>query len=163
MNNIAIKKLVELAMDNLKTNHPSVPKYAIPKPKYTDKTSNGLTKCVIDWINLNGFQAERINSMGRQLDNRKTVTDVIGRQRTVGSVTWIKGTGQTGTSDISATIKGQSIKIEVKCKATGDRYQSKEQKAYQKKIEQAGGIYIVVRTFDEFYNWFNDFIKKSYE
>lgn len=161
MNNMAIKKLVELAMDNLKANHPSVPKYAIPKPKYTDKNSNSLSRCVIDWINLNGFQAERINSMGRQLDNRKTVTDVIGRQRTVGSVTWIKGTGQTGTADISSTILGHSIKIEIKCSATKDNHQSQAQKEYQKKIEQAGGTYIIVRTFEEFYNWFNEFIKEE--
>ncbi|GAA3639016.1 hypothetical protein [Flavivirga jejuensis] len=157
---MAIKKLIELRLEKLKADHPTVPEYAIPKPKYSDRTSNGLTKCIIDLIELNGFQAERINSMGKQLDNRKTVTDVIGRQRTVGSVTWIKGSGQVGTADISSTIMGRSIKIEIKCKSTNDNRQSKAQKDYQKKIERAGGVYIIVRTFQDFYNWFNEFNNK---
>ena len=155
----ALDKLKKLAFKQLELRHPNFPKYAIPKPKYSDRSSNELTKCVIDWIELNGYQAERINSMGRQIDKRKTVTDVLGNKRTVGSVTWTKGSGQVGTSDISATIRGRSIKIEVKCKATGDNYQSKGQMAYQKKIEQAGGLYIIVRTFEDFYNWYNNFIR----
>jgi len=156
-----INKLKEMAFKRLEELYTSVPKYAIPKPKYTDKTSNGLTKCIIDWIELNGYQAERINSTGRQIDKRKTVKDVTGASRTIGSVTWAKGSGQIGTSDISATIKGRSIKIEVKCKATGDNRQSKYQKDYQAKIERAGGIYIIARTFEDFYCWYNEFVSNE--
>ena len=155
-----VKKLQELAIRNLKEKYPNFPDYAIPKSKYTDKTANGLTKCVIDYVTFNGYQAERINSTGRQIDKRKKVKDVLGRNRTIGSVKWIKGTGQNGTADISATIKGRSIKIEIKCKATGDNYQSDEQKAYQKKIEQAGGVYVIARTFADFYKWYNHFINR---
>ena len=154
----AIKELKKLASKSLQQRYPTFPPHAIPGPKYTDRTSNGLTKCIIDWIEFNGYQAERINSTGRQLDNRKTIKDVLGNSRTVGSVKWIKGSGQTGTADISATIKGKSVKIEVKCKATKDNYQSQGQKDYQKKIESAGGIYIIARTFQDFYNWYHNFI-----
>ena len=161
MSSMAIKKLIDRKMEKLKVEYPTVPQHALPKPKYTDKNSNGLTKCVIDWINLNGYQAERINSMGRKIDNRRTSKDVLGHTRVIGSTKWIKGNSQTGTADISATIKGRSIKIEVKCKASGDRYQSTAQKAYQKKIEQAGGIYIIAGDFEEFYYWYNHFIKNS--
>jgi len=155
----AIAELKNIALKSLEQRYPTFPKHAIPKPKYTDKTSNGLTKCIIDWIEFNGFQAERINSIGRQIDKRKVSTDVLGNKRTIGSVTWTKGSGQIGTADISATIKGRSIKIEVKCKATGDNYQSKGQITYQKKIEQAGGIYFIVRTFQDFYDWYNKFTR----
>ncbi|MBQ0732971.1 hypothetical protein [Aquimarina celericrescens] len=158
MNNQGLKKLAELALKDIENRYPNFPKHAIPQPKYIDNTSNGLTRCVIDWIELNGFQAERINSMGRQIDKRKTVTDVLGNKRTVGSVTWTKGSSQKGTADISATIKGRSVKIEIKCEATGDHYQSEDQKRYQKSIERAGGIYIIVRTFEDFYVWLNKFI-----
>ena len=155
-----IKKLQVLAIEQVKKKHPSFPEHAIPKPKYTDKTANGLTKCIIDYVTFNGYQAERINSTGRQIDKRKTVKDSIGRTRTIGSVKWIKGNSQNGTADISATIKGRAVKIEVKCKATGDNYQSSDQKLYQKKIEQAGGVYVIARTFEDFYNWFNHFISR---
>lgn len=154
----AIDRLKTMAVEKAKNRHSSVPEYARPKPKYDDKTSNGLTKCIIDWINFNGYQAERINSMGRPIDNRKSVTDVLGNTRTVGSIKWVKGQSQNGTSDISATIKGRSVKIEVKCLGTGDRYQSQEQKEYQKSVERAGGVYIIARTFQGFMNWYDKFI-----
>ncbi|MBC7525910.1 MAG: hypothetical protein H7239_15925 [Flavobacterium sp.] len=149
----AIMQLEFLAFTKQQKQYPNFP-YPI-KSNYTDATSNGLTKCVIDYIKLRGFHAERINSTGATKDNRKTSTDVLGNIRTIGSVQWIKSTTQNGTADISATIQGRTVKIEIKCKNTGDRYQSEAQKEYQKQIENAGGIYIVVRTFEDFYNWFN--------
>lgn len=139
----AIIELEQLAFENKKQKFPNFP-YPI-RPKYRDDTANGLTNCVIDFIKLKGYQAERINSMGNQIKIK-------------GNTKWIKGSSTNGTSDISATIKGRSVKIEIKCKATGDHYQSNEQKSYQKAIEQAGGIYIIVREFKGFRTWLNSFL-----
>ena len=152
----AVQKLEELILEDLKKRYPNNP-YP-PKRKYTDQTSNGLTKCIMDFLKVSGHQAERINSTGRMIDNTKTVKDCIGRSRKIGSVQWIKGQGRTGTADVSATILGRSVKIEVKCAATGDRYQSEEQKLYQKEIEAAGGIYVIARTFEGFMEWYNGFL-----
>lgn len=149
----AVKELERLQFEKLKGQYPNFP-YLI-SPVYNDNTSNGLTKCVIDYIKLRGFQAERTNSMGVQTDNRITSTDILGNSRIIGSRKWIKSNGQTGTTDISATIQGRSVKIEIKCKATGDNIQSEAQKEYQKQIEASGGVYLIVRTFDDFFNWFN--------
>ena len=118
---------------------------------YTDKTANGLTKCIIDFLRFNGYQAERINCTGRPIDQTKVVTDVLGDMRHIGSVTWLPTSGEKGTSDISATIRGRSVKIEVKIR---DK-QSEYQKSYQLKIEKAGGYYWLVRSFDEFMNFYN--------
>ncbi len=153
----SVKILETIALGKLKERYPNNPYY--PKFTYTDASTNGLTKCVIDYVNFSGFQAERINSTGAIKDGRKTSTDVLGNTRTIGSVQWIKSTTQTGTADISATIKGKSIKIEIKCEATGDRYQSTGQIEYQRQIERAGGVYLIVRNFSQFYEWFNDFVK----
>lgn len=149
----AVKNLEQLAFERQKQNHPNFP-FPI-KPKYSDNTTNGLTKCVIDYVTFRGFHAERINSTGGIKDNRTTSTDVLGNVRTIGSVQWIKGNTQNGTADISATIQGRSVKIEIKCKATGDNIQSEAQKHYQNQIERAGGVYLIVRTFEDFYKWFN--------
>jgi len=137
--------------------YPSMPPDYIPLTKFTDKTANGLTKCVIAWINLNGGQAERINTMGRMLDKTKVVADTFGNKRTIGSVEWQKGTGTKGSADISATIQGRSVKIEVKMK---DK-QSIDQIKYQNDIENAGGQYWLVHNFDEFmfhYECFIDYL-----
>jgi len=158
---VAMAELKNMALQRLRQRYPSVPAYALPSIKYTDKTSNGLTKAIIDWIELNGYQAERINSTGRQLDNRQTVKDVLGNERTIGSVKWIKGSSTVGTADVHATIKSKSVKIEVKCKATNDNYQSDGQRDYQRKIEQAGGVYIIARTFEGFYNWYCKFLNEN--
>jgi hypothetical protein len=149
----AVKELEALQFDKLKERFPNNP-YP-PKQLYSDSTTNGLTACVIDYIKLRGFHAERINSLGRQIDNRTTSTDVLGNSRIIGSTKWIKSSGQNGTADISATIQGRSVKIEVKCKATGDNIQSDVQKDYQRQIEHSGGTYLIIRTFQDFYNWFN--------
>ena len=149
----AVKQLESLALEKLKNRYPTNP--YLPKVSYSDATTNGLTKCVIDYITLRGYHAERINSTGAVKDNRTTSTDVLGNVRTIGSVQWIKSNTQTGTADVSATIQGRTVKIEIKCKATGDNIQSEAQKNYQRQIENAGGTYLIVRTFEDFYNWFN--------
>ena len=140
----SIKILEEKAFQATKEKYPSVP---YPKQtKYRDDTANGLTKAVIDWLRLEGWQAERINCIGQKLH-------IKGRE------TWIPSSGQKGTADISATIKGRSVKLEIKCAATGDKYQSYEQKLYQKEVERSGGIYGIVRDFEGFYTWYQNFVK----
>jgi hypothetical protein len=89
--------------------------------------------------------------MGRPKDNTKVVTDVLGSQRRIGSIQWLPGTITKGSADISATIYGRSVKIEVKIR---DK-QSPDQKSYQLKIEKAGGYYWLVRSFPEFLNFYN--------
>lgn len=146
----ALKLLNELAWNKLRANS-SMPDYAIPKPKYTDNSANSLTKSIIAWIELNGFQAERINNTGRYVDNKKTVKNIMGQSITIGSGQYIPGTGTKGTADISATIKGKSIKIEVKY---GKDRQSEAQKEYQATIERSGGVYFIAKKFDDFYNFY---------
>lgn len=146
-----IEHLRQLKLAKTKELYPNVPDIALPKIEYNDRSANGLTKMIIDFLVLSGHQAERINTMGRMIDNRKTYTDVIGRTKTIGSAKYIPTTGTKGSSDISATIKGISVKVEVKI---GKDRQSQAQKDYQAMIERAGGIYLIARNFDEFYEWY---------
>lgn len=128
----------------------------VPKTKFEDATANGLTKCIIAWITLNGYQAERINTTGRYIDNSKIVTDVLGRKIKIGSGKYIKGTGTKGSADISATIKGKSVKIEVKI---GNDRQSEYQKQYEADIIKAGGIYYIAKDFDNFINFYKSLVE----
>ena len=148
-----MKKELKLLMHELKLRkyaitHPNLPPDYIPKTMYKDSTANGLTRAICDYINYHGYQAERINTMGTAREKKTTAGKVIG-------VTWTKGTSTAGSADISATIKGRSVKIEVKIK---DR-QSEAQKRYQEHIEKAGGIYKIFRDFDSFVEWYNQFIE----
>lgn len=150
-----MKELKDLALVHSRQKYPNLPEHARVIRKYSDKTSNGLTKCVIDYLTFSGYQAERISSTGRYIDNRETYTDVIGRTRIIGSGKWIPGSSTKGTADISATVMGRSVKIEVKI---GNDRQSDAQKDYQAAIEKAGGIYIIVKSFNDFITWYKSFV-----
>jgi hypothetical protein len=141
--------LHELKLQRYAITHPNYPQDYIPKTMYKDSTANGLTKAICDFINYQGYQAERINTMGTAREKKTTAGKVIG-------VTWTKGTSTAGSADISATIKGRSVKIEVKI---GKDRQSEAQKRYQENIEKAGGIYIIAKDFDSFVEWYNQFIE----
>lgn len=132
----SIKDLETSIFDAKVKKYKNIPIELLVKPSYTDKTANGLTKCICDFIRINAGQAERISTTGRPIDRRQTYTDVVGFTRQIGSVEWIPGTTTPGSADISATIKGHSVKIEVKI---GRDSQSAAQKVYQLNIERAGG------------------------
>jgi len=147
----AMQHLQTMAMTYKQNKYPNVPNEWLPKTIYKPSTANGLTKCIIDFLTFLGWQAERINNTGRHVDRRQTYIDVLGHSRTLGGFEWIKGTGTVGTADISATIGGKSVKIEVKIK--GDR-QSEAQRQYQLMIEKAGGLYVIAKDFESFYEWY---------
>lgn len=152
-----MKILEEMATQAARTKYPEIPPQWLAPRKYRDDSANGLTRCIIHFLTLSGHQAERINSQGRLVDHRKTFRDVTGRVRTIGSPKWAYGSGKRGTADISATIKGQSVKIEVKI---GRDRQSEAQRTYQESIEAAGGIYIIARSFEDFFNWYTQAFSK---
>jgi hypothetical protein len=147
----SIKYLELLAFEAKKEKFSSKPAEYLAPVKYRDDCANGIMRCNIDFLRTKGHQAERISTTGRIIDNTKTITDILGRQRVIGSVNWIKGNTTTGSADISATIKGWSVKIEVKIK---DK-QSQAQKDYERSIIQAGGLYYIARNFSRFIAWYN--------
>ncbi len=147
----AIQHLRELSKERFRRKFPHMPEHCVTSKSYSDRTANGLTKCIIDFLRYTGAQAERISNTGRMIDRRQTVTDVIGRVKTIGSYEWVYGSGTRGTADISATVKGRSVKIEVKI---GSVRQSEYQKQYQNSIEKSGGLYYIARTFETFIDWY---------
>jgi len=149
----AVKALEVLADEKAREKHPDMPPQYLAPRHYRDDTANGLTRCIIEWLRLNGHQAERINTTGRYIDRSKVFTDTLGHSRIIGSGRWIRTSGTRGSADISATVNGKAVKVEVK--AGRDR-QSKFQKEYQRQIEAAGGVYIIARSLEDF----EDQIKK---
>ena len=148
----ALQELERMANIADREKHPHVdPRYLAPR-LFQDNDTGRLTTAVVEFLRLSGHQAERIHTTGRVIDKTKTFTDVLGHRRRIGSMTWIPTTGTRGSADISATVYGASVKIELKI---GRDKQSEAQKDYQRAIETAGGYYVVVRSFQEFYDWYN--------
>jgi hypothetical protein len=100
---------------------------------FDDKTANGLTKLIIAWLSVQGYFGARVNT-GAVFDRRKGI--------------YRKGSGATaGMADVSAVINGRSVSIEVKIGKDKIRESQLRVKAA---IEAAGGVYIIVRGFDDF-------------
>jgi hypothetical protein len=93
--------------------------------------ANGLTLFICNFLNWSGHRATRINVSGRKVQGK-----------------WIRSTTRRGTADISATINGKSVMIEIKI---GRDKPSPEQLAEQIKERKAGGIYEFVSNPEEFF------------
>lgn len=151
-----MEELKKLSIEALKEKYPTFPEKYLPVTKYTDKTANGLTKCIIDYIIFKGGFAERISNTGRYVQG-ETYTDVLDRTRVLPGK-YIKGSGTNGTADISAIFKGINLRIEVKI---GKDRQSEDQKKYQESIERSGGIYMIAKDFKGFKEEFNQVITNN--
>jgi hypothetical protein len=146
-------KLKALELETSMAKYPSMnPKY-LPSTEWNDNSANSLTKSIIFYINATGNQAERIGNQGQYREGNKIQVgtgEIAYTKQLPGK--WTPGQGTKGTADISATINGKSVKIEVKY---GKDRQSDAQKQYQEKIESAKGIYYIARDFDTFVEWYD--------
>lgn len=104
-------------------------------------SANKLTKLITTWLKYHGHQAERINTTGIWRDGR-----------------WTRSGSTLGSADISASIRPDgalyavSVKIEVKY---GRDRLSPKQIRYAEQVRAAGGVYWVVRCFDEFVDMYD--------
>ena len=135
--------LKKLKLDHIKATFPGFFElsggYRMKVAPYRDTTSNELTRSIIDFIVFSGGDAQRINTTGMMRN--------IG-----GKMQWTKSGGRKGSADISAIFQGRHISIEVKI---GRDQLSECQLAEKKRIEGAGGLYVVARNFPEFQYWWN--------
>jgi hypothetical protein len=102
-------------------------------------TANGLTLWVCNFVNWNGYRATRISSAGRFIKD----------------VGYIPGNTRKGTADISCTIKGRALMIEIK---VGKDRPSPEQLKEQAKERAAGGMYEFVTHPDDFLTIYNSML-----
>ena len=139
------ERIRQSILANERRKYPNMSLHLFPPPKVQENSANALTRTIIEFLKAEGWQAERINTTGRYVQG-KTITNVLGgKQQLPGK--WIKGSGTKGSADISATINGRSVKIEVKY---GRDKQSDNQKQYQADVERAGGVYLIARDLDGF-------------
>lgn len=150
-----------LKLNDLKRKYPNAYSASggedfILKPM-SDKTANGLTKCIIDWITLKGGYANRINTQGQARIHKIPRYNILsGKTEYRDSVQWTPSTTRIGTPDIDAIIQGKAVKIEVKI---GKDKLSEAQKKHLEDIARAGGLYYIAKDMESFVNWYNENFK----
>lgn len=134
---MSLKGLNDLHDQFKRQKYPNMPTYAMVKSKFSDSNANELTKSIMAFLELKGHHVSRVNTMGVVRQGKYT-----------------KGGGTLGASDLSVIMRNKNnyvIAWELEIKFGKDR-QSDDQKEYQKSVEKAGGLYSIVRTFEEFEN-----------
>jgi hypothetical protein len=132
-----VEHLKGLYLQAHREKYPNFPEACRVFPSaWKPSTANGLSTMIIAYIKLTGGQAYRINCQG-QYDAKLKKWRYSGMRR--------------GLPDIQAVINGRFIGIEVKI---GTDRQSEHQKKIQAEIIQAGGLYLIITSFDQFYQWF---------
>ncbi len=116
---------------------------------YNDTTSNGLTKCILDWINYSGGTANRINTQGQV---RKERVEFAGGHHK-DFIRFTPSATRKGTADIHAVMNGRHLSIEVKI---GRDRLSEHQLKEQERITTAGGLYFVAKDMESFVSWFKN-------
>jgi hypothetical protein len=138
-------KKTEQEIKLFKEKHPLIPEFAIPKTKNKSKSpTNQLTRDIISHVQSMGGVAFRINSTG-------TYSEKLGK--------YIKSGATPCISDIIALLDGISLFIEVKY---GKDKLSDCQIAFKRKVEDHGGTYWEVKTFDQFLSLWNEAFKPPF-
>lgn len=135
----SVRQLEQECFAAKQKKHPTVP-YLV-RPTHRDDTANGLTKCITAWLELHGHFAGRVNTTG-------TYSAKLGK--------YIHSGSRRGMADITAIINGQHVSIEVKI---GRDTMRPEQLRVKEQVEQAGGVYVIARSFDSFLEQINHITK----
>lgn len=134
-----LKELSKLANELKAEKHPDVPSFALVKKAFKDATANELTKTIIfDMYWVREGLAYRINN-GAIYDTKRQV--------------YRKGVQRKGIPDIIGIIDGRFIGIEVKI---GRDRQSADQKEVEREINEAGGVYFIAKSYDDYLKKINE-------
>jgi len=144
----ALKIISRMDQIHRKEMHPSNP--YIHEVKFIEKSANDIEKAIERFAKIAGFLAERTKVQGRQMEAKYKDTP-FGRVQTQ-QAKFVTGTGRKGSSDMKLLIPNIGyVACEIKF---GRDTQKKGQIKYQQDIERNGGIYIIVKTFEEFLIWY---------
>jgi len=134
----SVMALEAMAMEAARKKHPTCP-FLAPRI-FRDDSSNGLTRCIVQYILLVGGFASRINNQG-------TYRTKLGR--------YTPGTSRRGIADVIASYKGLSLHIEVKI---GKDKQSAYQRQIEVEVTRSGGYYFIAKNFTDFKYWLDNLL-----
>lgn len=157
------EELIFLHLDSIRQKAPGFFKasggFEMKIKPYCDTNTNGLTRCVKEFLTFKGHYCIRTNRQGQARTERipigGTQLDITGRGVKYNSkVTYTKNPEGKAFADLQASIEGLFVSIEIKCKAKKDRTME-GQEENKTLVELSGGILLIVPDMEYFYNWYN--------
>ena len=155
----AIAHLKQLIEEDTREKHPLVPSHCLPKPNtgqnIKSKERRELFRIEKFCSLTKGIKMNRIDNSGKRIDNTRVVEDILGNRKTIGSIEYRKSQMQNGIADLVGLIHGRYYAVELKrIYKNGKDRQSAAQKQYQREVEEAGGVYVIINSFEHFYEWY---------
>lgn len=153
---MTIKELNQLLTD-IKYKDSKLPEHARVPKNFSERGATNIEKAICAFLKSQGHQAEQIKNKGTWVDESYEYVNVMGQTKRAGTGKFVKGSGTNGTADLSASIKpykfkfAVSVKIEVKW--NNDPWRE-DQKKYCKAIQDAGGVYVIARDFQQWHENF---------
>lgn len=141
--------LKQLATAYMELKYKAIPAHCRPVKKFFDNSANALRDSILAYFELKKIKAWPVATEGRYLREQWT-TNVIGqRVQTQKGMFIPRSKKAKGAGDIKVVLppNGRSLDIEIKY---GRDMQREDQKAFQEEVEAMGGLYIIVKTFDDF-------------
>lgn len=115
------------------------------------RTANGLTQAIVKFLLWSGHRATRVASSGRIVKAPQRQASGVSLM----TAKYIPGSTRKGTADISATIRGRSVMIEIKI---GSDKPSEYQLREQVLERSAGGVYEFVATWEGFIQLYDNLL-----
>ena len=160
----ALKHLEELLLAESKEKYPNLPDHCRTVNTFTtvaNKESKQIKRIETFFRLMPKAKMNRIDNKGTRIDNRKRMYNPLGADQTVGSVQYRPSQMQNGLADLVGLIDGRYIAMELKrVYKNGKDRQSKVQKDFQREVEAAGGVYVIVDSFEDAYKWYFNFVNK---
>lgn len=144
---LAVLSMMDKIHRELKS--PSMNPNYITATKFKETKANDIEKAIEKFASIIGFLAERTKTQGRLMSATYKDT-AMGRLQT-SKEKFVTSTSRKGSSDMKLLIKGEPIYCEIKF---GKDKQRPDQIKYQQDVERNGGVYIIVKTFEEFIIWY---------
>lgn len=128
-----------------------------PLSKYsTKRNANKVESMIMDFLKLSGHHCERTKTTGRLIEGQTIQRGFYGSVKTQSR--WIQGTATVASSDLKAIINGRFCAIEVK---HGNDKQSQSQRQYEADIITSGGVYLIAKSFEHFYDQYLKLIQDA--
>lgn len=130
-------------------------------PKVTG--TNGLRRAIINYMVWSGHHLEATNTMGRPIQKFAPKFNLLsGKVENIPTgIEWQKGSGIVGSSDAKGHLKHPNhkfaIPLYVEIKYGKDK-QSDEQIKYEDAINSTGGIYLIAKNIDQFFNDYDNLL-----
>jgi hypothetical protein len=147
----AIEQLKNLAKASLRAKLLFASIFALTLSSYSVRSVNDLTKSIIDWLVLNGHQAQRLNNKGEFVKYPMLTKDCMGNAITIRRTLWVEGASRKSNAKIYCRINGIPIMVDIHAlhSQASNKYDLKHRLSVN---------YWTVKSFDEFMKNYNELI-----